>query len=120
LAEPTTLNLTVKRGATLYVEIECFQSDGLTPLNISTFIFTGSVKTSPNSGMVATLNVGYKSGTTNVLTIAMADDVSASIPTSGGNFAVTENYYHDIKADTGSQTEYWFQGNFTVIPRVTV
>ena len=120
MAEPVKLDLTVKRGATLYVEIECFQSDEITPLNISTFNFTGNIKTTPNSGTVAALNVGCKSGTTNVLFIAMADDISASIPTSGGNFTVIENYYHDIKVDTGSETEYWFQGNFVVIPRVTI
>jgi hypothetical protein len=120
MSDPVTLPLSVKRGADLYIEIECFQGDGVTPLDISTFDFYGDVKADPNSGVVKPLTVGCKIGTTNVLQIDMPSAVSADIPAPGKTLTETAIYWYDIKVDTGSEVEYWYQGPFIVTPRVTV
>lgn len=119
MAMPDTLNLELKRGANFYMEIDCYVGTSTTALDISTYVFDCDIKTIPSGGIIAPINATCSTSVTNKLIMSMGSTVSAVLPTSGENFDQTENYFYDLKVNTGSAIEYWLQGDFKVTPAVT-
>jgi hypothetical protein len=117
--DPATVNFTLKRGASFYEEIDCYIGISTAALDISTFVLESDLKSIPAGGVIASLNATCSTAATNKLVLSLASSISATLPTSGVNFDQVETYYHDIKVNTGTNIEYWWQGTFSVTPSVT-
>lgn len=119
MAMPETLNFELKRGANFYKEVDCYVGTSTVALDISTYVFESDLKTIPAGAVIASLNATCSTAATNKLLLSLASSISALIPTSGTNLDQTELFYHDLKVNTGTNIEYWWQGIFSVTPAVT-
>jgi hypothetical protein len=113
--------LEIKRGEGRTFEFEFFQSDEVTPLDISTWNFWGDIKSSANSGVVKSFTTGVKPNTINILTLKLTGQQAEDIPTSSKKLTEVETYWYDVKGNPpGGEPEYLLEGPFAVKPRVTV
>lgn len=114
------LKLKIKRGATFRQEFQWLQSDGVTPIDITGYTFTCSIRSTVNaSSILASLSVSIINAVQGKFAITGSAVVTGAIPSTAKIITDVDIYYYDLRCNTGATVEYPVEGDVEVVGAVT-
>ena len=115
---PGKYNITIKQGDT-YQSKTIQWKRGDVPVDLTNLTGKCQVRTAPNSGIIATVNVNVADAVSGLFDLSLTAEQTAAIPTDGKTPDVATAYVYDLEFAGVGYVETILQGEFNVTPGVS-